>query len=215
MKAFRIILAISVTIMMLSCGKNTSKCEGLSKVDTTFTDTKSVCELIIQPYNTFSPSLAKSISSELAKHITSATGVHVTDIKILEPVELDNKYMNNAKTRYRADKILNAQRALIKTPNTEVVGLIESDISTTVRGHKDWGILGLSYVGKRNCVVSTYRIHNMKRDSWKVVFHEFNHSFMGNPHCPADNPHCIMQDCKGRADFSRKNILCDTCSKMM
>lgn len=75
------------------------------------------------------------------------------------------------------------------------------------------GILGLSIHPNCNtCVVSTYRLKN-KKDLWKLVAHEFIHTYFDYSHCPDDNPTCIMQDAKGKVNFKNKNQLCPTCKQ--
>ena len=84
--------------------------------------------------------------------------------------------------------------------------------SVSYKGRPDWGVLGLSLIPKKACVVSTFRVRN-RRDLWKVAAHEFIHTCFEYQHCPDDNPKCLMKDAKGRADFSNKSMLCEKCSK--
>ena len=117
----------------------------------------------------------------------------------------------DAGTRYRADKIINS---LAKNANGQhvIIALTHKDISVSYKGKPDWGVLGLSLIPKKACVVSTFRVRNRK-DLWKVVSHEFIHTCFEYQHCPDDNPKCLMKDAKGHADFSGKSTLCEKCSK--
>jgi archaemetzincin len=177
--------------------------------------TDPVCRILIQPYDDFPAEWSELAANELLQYICDNSWITVTDVQVLPAVSLDDSLLNDSKSRYRANKILDAQLKAKEEYTDVVVGLTEKDISTSVHGRKDWGILGLAYLRKSVCVVSTYRISNVERDLGKVVFHEFNHAFMGHPHCPDDNPTCIMKDCKGKADFTHKTELCSTCKKLM
>jgi archaemetzincin len=118
--------------------------------------------------------------------------------------------MNDSKTRYRADKIINS---LKKEANNHriMIGLTHKDVSVPYKGKADWGVLGLSIHGTNTCVASDYRLKHKKRDYWKVVTHEFTHTACRYNHCPDDNPLCIMKDAKGKADFANKVGFCKTC----
>ena len=133
------------------------------------------------------------------------------DMEIRKNKNLGSNVLNEAKTRYRADKIINGFSDSNLISGT--IGLINNDISIPYKGKSDWGVLGFSWKGKYVGVVSTYRIKNIKRDLWKVVVHEYIHAHFNYGHCPKDNPKCIMQDAKGHANFSNKNDLCDYCKK--
>ena len=78
--------------------------------------------------------------------------------------------------------------------NDEIVtiGLTHQDISTSIHGHYNYGIMGLSFRPGDACVVSTFRLKR-KDDLWKVTIHEFLHS-RGLPHCKTNAPKCLMQD---------------------
>lgn len=102
-----------------------------------------------------------------------------------------------------------------KNRNEFTIGITNQDISCTVHGVQDFGVLGLSFLGHRynSCVVSTFRLKN-KKDLWKLMAHEFTHGYFSQSHCKADDPHCIMQDAKGKnPHFEIKDSLCNTCKK--
>lgn len=67
--------------------------------------------------------------------------------------------------------------------NDEIVtiGLTHRDISTSIHGQYNYGIMGLSFRPGDACVVSTFRLKR-KDDLWKVTIHKFLHS-RGLPHC--------------------------------
>lgn len=163
----------------------------------------------IQPLNGFSKAEAERVVEEFYKHQPYKEEFI---IGVQDNVNLDNTLMNNAKTRFRADKILNFLKKNDKHCDA-VIALTDKDISVPYRGRADWGVLGLSYRGQNVSVVSTYRLKNPKRDLWKVVLHEFVHAYYNYGHCPKDNPRCIMQDAKGHADFANKKGFCAYCQK--
>ncbi len=92
--------------------------------------------------------------------------------------------------------------------------MTETDISCTVHGVQDFGVLGLSYLGHKSnaCVVSTLRLKD-KKDLWKLMAHEFTHGYFSKGHCKADDPHCIMQDAKKKPNFAIKDSLCSVCKE--
>ena len=99
--------------------------------------------------------------------------------------------------------------------NDEIVtiGLTHRDISTSIHGQYNYGIMGLSFRPGDACVVSTFRLKR-KDDLWKVTIHEFLHS-RGLPHCKKDDLKCLMQDAHGKNTFYMKNGLCQDCQKSL
>lgn len=141
-------------------------------------------------------------------------GLAVTEIQVMPNKPLTEDLMNKGKTRYRASKILDQQQGFVKQPGDVVIGLTDKDISTSVHGYEDWGILGLSYLNKSNCVISTYRVKD-KSQFWKVVLHEFGHGFLGLPHCPNNDSSCFMVDANGKPNLAPERHFCDSCSKLI
>lgn len=171
------------------------------------------CRLLIQPYGDFSQERALAVSKQLEHALNEhARGLAVTEVKVLPAKPLTRELMNDAKTRYRASKILDQQQGMIKQPGDVVIGLTDKDISTSVHGYEDWGIMGLSYVDKDNCVISTFRVKD-KSQFWKVVLHEFGHGFLGLPHCPNNDSSCFMVDANGKPNLTPERHFCATCSK--
>lgn len=130
--------------------------------------------------------------------------------EILPNKKLSVDLMNDNRSRYRADKIINSLSR--KATNHKItIGLTHKDISIPYKGRPGWGILGLAMHKVNGCVASTYRLKHKERDYWKVVTHEFIHTYYRYSHCPKDSAHCLMKDAKGKADFSNKNDLCGYC----
>ncbi len=147
----------------------------------------------------------------------------VTTLPHLSPTDT---CLNDAKTRYRARKLISlldtqykeTAKKLARKNNPEawafhIVGVTNKDISTTIHGHDDYGIFGLSYLsGNRASIVSTHRLKR-RQDLWKLIAHEFCHGFYGAPHCPNNDPHCLMADAKGgNPHFEIKDSLCLDCA---
>lgn len=123
----------------------------------------------------------------------------------------DSAY-NDSHTRYRAMKLMNFLHD--NTPQKEfTIGITDKDVSTSIHGISDYGILGISSLGhrKRACITSTYRL-KYRTDLWKLMAHEFTHGFFNQRHCKMDNEHCIMKDAKGKSPkFEIKEDLCEEC----
>ena len=174
-------------------------------------DAKCTCPptIFLQPYDNYPQKEAKQLSKVLEKKFLELYGVEF-EFEVLPNKKLSADLMNDSKSRFRADKIIDS---LKKEANDHriMIGLTHKDVSYTYNGKADWGVLGLSIHGTYACVVSDYRLKNKKRDYWKVVTHEFTHTACNYSHCPNDDPTCIMKDAKGKADFANKVSFCKTC----
>ena len=170
------------------------------------------CRILIQPYGDFSNVRAKEVAEELEKSLaTYVKDLSVTEVRVLPSKPLTQDLMNNAKTRYRAGKILDKQTSFKSRNEDVIIGLTDCDISTTAHGYDDWGIIGMSDLGESNCLISTYRVKD-KTQFWKVVLHEFGHGFLGLDHCPNNDPQCFMVDCNGKPDLAKEKYICGICS---
>lgn len=199
-----------------SCSNNAKRIKNVEFVSDS-TDvaecTRPHCRILIQPYADFSQDKAVEVSKELERALSEhVKELSVTDVQVMPNKPLTEDLMNKGKTRYRASKILDQQQGLIKQPSDVIIGLTDMDISTSIHGYEDWGILGLSYLNKNNCVISTYRVRD-KSQFWKVVLHEFGHGFLGLDHCPNSDPSCFMVDANGKPNLKPQRHFCDTCAK--
>lgn len=165
--------------------------------------------ICLQPLDNYTQKEAKQLCTVLEKKFMELFGVEF-EFEVLPNKKLSTDLMNDARTRYRADKMIDS---LSKDAGDHriIIGLSHKDMSVPYKGKPDWGVLGLTIHGKYACVVSDYRLRHKHRDYWKVVTHEFTHTACNYGHCPEDNPQCIMQDAKGHADFSKKEGFCKTC----
>lgn len=173
-------------------------------------DVKCVCPptIFIQPYDDFTQAEANALVPKIKASIVENAGIEL-DVEVLPNKQLSEALMNKAKTRYRADKII---QSIEDNRHDVTIAVTHKDISCTHNGKKDWGVLGLSFKSRKYvCVVSDFRLKNKKRDLWKVAIHEFFHTYCNMDHCPDDNATCIIKDAKGHADFSNKEHLCAKC----
>ena len=165
--------------------------------------------IYLQPYDNFTQQEAMKLKTELDTHLQEILNDSFI-VKVLPNKPLTRDLLNDAKTRYKGERIISS---LKDSPST-TIALTHKDISIEYNGKKDWGVLGVSFRKTppcNACAVSDYRLKNKKRDLWKVVVHEFIHTHYAYSHCPKDSTHCIMKDARGHADFSNKNGLCGYC----
>jgi len=195
---------------MASCSPNRSEDCGLSDEK----EVRCLCPPVIhlQPFGKFSQREAQLLGKELAKRIEDIFGVEL-ECEVHPPLPLSDTMMNNDRTRYRADKIIRSMTANATRHNI-YIGLTHKDISCSVHGKKDWGVQGLSLIPGNTCVASTFRVKD-RRDFWKVVCHEFIHTYFTYNHCPKDDPSCLMQAAKGHPRYKGKEGLCSYCSNML
>ena len=198
-----------------SCSKEKPKPATVEKEAKEPVRTRPHCHLLIQPYGNFSQTRAEEVAENLEKSLLQyAKELEVIEIDVLPNQPLTEDLMNKAKTRYRANKILDRQSSSLHNPDEAIIGLTDSDISTSAHGYEDWGILGLSYMNSGNCVISTFRVKD-RTQLWKVVLHEFGHSFLKLRHCPNNDPTCFMVDANGKPDLAKEHRFCPTCSKLI
>ena len=165
--------------------------------------------IFLQPLDNFTQQEAMQLQEVLEQRFRKIFNEGF-EFEILPNKKLSVDLMNDSKSRYRADKIINSLKKEASNHRI-IIGLTHKDVSVPYKGKPDWGVLGLSIHGTYACVVSDFRLKNKKRDYWKVVTHEFTHTAYNYSHCPNDDPTCIMKDAKGKADFSNKVDFCKTC----
>lgn len=165
----------------------------------------------LQPYGDFTKAEAERIVEDIKRNMPILEQEKNVQITILEPRQLPSMAYSKTYGRYRADSLLSYESRVNTDKDIVLMGLTHKDISTTIHGQKDFGIIGYSLCPGRSSVVSTYRIAR-REDAWKTVVHEFFHT-QGVPHCPNDDPSCIMCDAKGQAPkYSQKKGLCHDCA---
>ena len=151
--------------------------------------------IAIQPFENVDVNLIVSISESISKEYNNAK------IEILNRIDLPSSAFYKPRNRYRAEKILKYLNIIKNGKFDKIVGLTDKDISTTLHGHEDWGVFGLTEkVGGYSCVVSIYRLKKNANDELlktrfkKIIIHELGHAF-GLKHC--DWSRCVMTEYKG------------------
>lgn len=193
------------SLTLLGCSKNQS-----SKAPEEASPNAAIC---LQPFDNFSQQEAERLKEVLEKTFLEFFDADF-EFEVLPNRQLTADLMNDNKTRYRADKIIKLM-SKEATSQRIMIGLTHKDVSCSYKGIQDWGVLGLSIHGTHACVASDFRVKNKKRDYWKVVTHEFTHTFYRYSHCPKDDPTCIMRDAKGKPDLGKQSGLCDYCKSQI
>jgi archaemetzincin len=170
--------------------------------------------IAIQPLGPFDSSMINLMIPEIKSQFDNPK------IVVLKPISLPIKAYYKPRSRYRAEILLEFLDSLRNFRYTKIIGLTQTDISTTKGSYEDWGIFGLGAISAGPCIVSTYRLKKNATEKefnqrfCKVVIHELGHTF-GLDHCPAET--CIMTDYKGTIkslDKSEKDF-CAKCSQLI
>ncbi len=119
----------------------------------------------------------------------------------------EKAFVNIKSPRYRADSLLIELSKNRPDSIGFILGITSKDISTTKRGldgnikkpkskYTDWGVFGLGYKSGTSCIISTFRLKNVKTDLFisrvqKISVHEIGHN-LGLDHCETEK--CVMQD---------------------
>lgn len=162
----------------------------------------------LTPFDDFSDAETRQVQKDLQTYFKNTQNLKEV-IEIEQRRKLVPDLMNDARTRYRADKIVNYLQKDANEHNI-YIGLTHKDISLPYKQHADWGVQGLSLIPGDACVVSTFRVKNRKQ-LWKTVLHEYIHTRYDYSHCPKRDPKCIMEDANGKPDFANKWDLCAYC----
>lgn len=92
----------------------------------------------------------------------------------------------------------------------KIVGVTETDISTTADGVDDYGIMGQARVGGTSCVVSPYR---SKRNAGIVAIQMIALT-LGFQYCSTSK--CLMRDVDGKgANMFDHSGLCANCKESL
>ena len=214
-KTFVTLTVGMIIILMSSCSswKKTSSTEDDS--DTLCTcPPESFVHIDLQPLGDFTQKEANQLKEELEKHLVP---IYLSEIEVLPKKDIPASCLYKPRNRYWAGNILGFLKQQNQGSDFVTIGLTHRDISTSIHGNYNYGIMGLSFRPGNACVVSTFRLKR-KDDLWKVTTHEFLHS-RGLPHCKKDDLKCLMQDAHGKNTFYMKHGLCEDCknslSKMM
>ena len=163
-----------------------------------------VCRIDLLPYGDFTAQETKRLKRELEQNLTQIVPV---DIKILPAEPLPHSAYYKPRNRYRAGEILNVLKRRKKPGEGVTIGLTHKDISTTIHGTQDFGIMGYSHLPGNAAVCSTFRLKR-RADLCNLVIHEFLHA-VGFPHC--ETAGCYMQDAHGKNVMTGSKSLCRQC----
>lgn len=202
-------LVAASALCLIGCKK--SQCD---PTPDDYNDTLCSCPhsyLYLQPFGDFKKGEAERIERDIARQMPILADGLGLEIKILNPKPLPEMAYSKTYGRYRADSLLTYEN---RTPQKDgvLMGLLHEDISTSIHGQKDFGIIGYSLCPGRVSVVSTHRVPVQTGFTWLTVVHEYLHT-QGVPHCPNNDPACIMCDAKGHApSYRRMQGLCRDCA---
>ncbi len=140
--------------------------------------------------------------------------IYGLDVELLEPRAMPAAAWYAPRHRHRAEKLLAFLDGEVVPESgcTTVVGFTSQDISTTHSRHRDWGMMGLAWVGGHSAVVSTYRLRRranrrlLAMRAVKLVNHELGHA-LGLRH----HDGCVMEDLRGQISTVDRGsgLLCD------
>ena len=170
-------------------------------------------KIALQPLGPVKPDLLAQTKQALEQ-------LYAVEVVLLPTRELPASAYYRPRDRYRAEKLLDWLQANADPQYVKIIGLTQSDISTTKEEFPDWGIFGLGQIGARPCVISSFRLaRNVPRAKLldrlgKVAGHEVGHTF-GLPHCPIEG--CLMHDAGGKVATvdGESGQLCEACRKQV
>lgn len=161
--------------------------------------------IVIQPLGSFKTEQAKKVFEQI-KAINP-------NVVLRSNISFPENSYYKPRNRYRADSIIKSLKDNIGKDSV-IVGLSNSDISTTKNGIKDWGVMGLGYRPGKACVVSDFRlsVKNKNKQFYKLVLHELGHT-AGLPHCAIKT--CLMRDAKGGNPLDEEKDFCNDCKNFL
>ena len=158
--------------------------------------------LYLQPLGKVPATVVDSVQSALVR-------MYPLNCSIRQEMALPKEAFTNIKSpRYRADSILRYLSRIHSAKGTFVMGITQTDISTTKYSakneikqphskYRDWGVFGLGQRPGKSSVISTHRLRTDNQTTFvhriqKVAVHEFGHN-LGLKHCQSGES-CVMQD---------------------
>ena len=219
---FSLIITVVIAVTLTACKQSDSK-EGNN---VSFLDIICGCEEVVAPVKVVLVPLDGMKESQMQKLKEDFEGNYirifdsVCETEILDNVSTPDSCLNKKYNRFEAGKMIsfltNEYSALAKNKAKNsngyyIIGVTDKDISTALHEKENYGILGLSYLGGKVSVISTYRLPR-KKDLWKLALHEYGHGYFSLPHCDEDEATCIMADAKGgNPHYEFKEAFCKAC----
>src|SRR5687767_2900169 len=111
---------------------------GLSRADDASLRVRTIA---VQPYGAVGGDVARQVSDAIRSYY--GLSVHV-----LPSVRMPDTAFYAPRGRYRAERLLDVLDGK-GGGYDRVIGVTDRDISTTLHGHEDWGVLGLGRLGGR------------------------------------------------------------------
>jgi archaemetzincin len=166
---------------------------------------KSQKVIVIQPLGSFKIEQSKKVFAKI-KAINP-------NVVLRSSISFPENSYYKPRNRYRADSIIKSLKNTIGN-DTVIVGLSNSDISTTKNDIKDWGVMGLGYRPGKACVVSDFRlsVKNKNQQFYKLVLHELGHT-AGLSHCAIKT--CLMRDAEGGNPLDEEKDFCNNCKSFL
>lgn len=94
------------------------------------------------------------MKEELEKHLVT---IYLTEIEMLPKKDIPAFYLYKPSNRYWTGKILGFLKQQNQESDFVTIGLTHRDISTSIHGNDNYGIVGLCFHPGNACVVSTFR----------------------------------------------------------
>ena len=150
------ILTILITILAInltSCNKLAKQAISVDISDSICTDPEYHLVIHLQPLGDFSQSKAEQLERDLEQHLFP---IYPCTIQVDPNIDSPKSAYYRPRNRYWAGGILKYLKQ--QSDEVVVIGLTNKDISTSIHGQFNYGIMGLSYTPGNSCVVSTYRL---------------------------------------------------------
>jgi len=150
---------------------------------------------------------------------TSITRLHGIAVEILPVQPLPALAFEKERGRYRADRLLLYLEQCGQGRYEKIMGVTASDIATTTRGQKSWGVMGLARLHAAPAVISSFRVQKQVRSvehyrqrMLTLARHELGHTW-GLSHC--SSPFCLMRDAEGKMNLDKAGFFCKACTGLV
>ena len=171
----------------------------------------SIITVCLQPYNGFPKKQLQQLQTDMQHCLDTLIPEKKFNVILLDERPFPKFSYYKPRNRYRADSIICYQKTF-NSPDY-VMGIADKDISTSIHGAADFGILGLSFRPGRSAVVSTFRVKN-KKLFYKVAIHELLHC-LGLPHCGEKDRSCYICDADKTPKLEKQTRICPLCRKKL